>query len=159
MACEEGDTATVKSGGGAAATVIDAVAECVVVEVPVTVNVVAGAVVEVVTVSVELPPAMTVAGENEPAAPAGRFETESEIDCVLPFKAAVAIVYVALLPATTDWLAGDTPSEKSGEPATPHPGNLKDAMRVLQLNVPFAGMYSVANQKVQSSTGSIDSDA
>ena len=38
------------------------------------------------------------------------------------------------------------------------PGNLKDAMRVLQLNVPFAGMYSVANQKVQSSTGSIDID-
>src|SRR6266850_1439881 len=117
MAWERGETAMLKSGGGAAATVIDAVAECVVVEVPVTVKVVGGAVAEVLTVNVELPPAVTLAGENEPVAPAGRPETESEIDCVLPFKAAVATVYVALLPATTDWLAGDTPSEKSGEPA------------------------------------------
>ena len=73
-------------------TVIDAVAECVVVDVPVTVKVVAGAVAVVLTVSVELPPATTVAGENEPEAPAGRPETESEIVCVLPFNAAVVTV-------------------------------------------------------------------
>ena len=72
--------------------VIDAVAECVVVDVPVTVKVVAGAVADVVTVRVELPPAMTVAGANEPVAPAGRPETESAIDCVLPFTAVVATV-------------------------------------------------------------------
>ncbi len=39
------------------------------------------------------------------------------------------------------------------------PENLNDAMRVLQLNVPFAFRYSVVNQNVQSSTGSIDIDA
>jgi len=48
--------------------------------------------------------------------------------------------------------------EKLLPAATPHPGNLKDAMRVRQLNVPFAGMYSVANQNVQSSAGSMDMD-
>src|SRR6185436_6599552 len=89
-------------------------AECVVVDVPVTVKVVAGAAAEVVTVSVELPPAVTVVGENVPVAPAGRPETESEIDCVLPFTAVVATVYAALLPTTTDWLAGDTATVKSG---------------------------------------------
>ncbi len=34
------------------------------------------------------------------------------------------------------------------------PGNLKDAMRVLQLKVPLLFKYSVVYQKVQSSTGS-----
>ena len=34
------------------------------------------------------------------------------------------------------------------------PGNLNDAIRVLQLNVPLAFKYSVVYQKVQSSTGS-----
>ena len=92
IAWEAGETATLKSGGRAAVTVIDAVAECVVVDVPVTVKVVVDAVAEVVTVSVELPPALTVVGENVPVAPAGRPETESEIDCVLPFTAVVVTV-------------------------------------------------------------------
>src|SRR4051794_380334 len=109
--------ATVKSGGGVAATVIEAVAECVVVDEPVTVNVVCGAVAEAVTVSVELPPATTVAGENEALVPAGRPETDSAIDCVLPFNAPVATVYVVLLPTTMDRLAGETAREKSGDPA------------------------------------------
>jgi hypothetical protein len=108
---------TLKSGGGVAVTVIDAVAECVVVDEPVTVNVVDGAVAEAVTVSVELPPATTVVGANEAVAPAGRPETDSAIDCVLPFNAPVATVYVVLLPVTMDRLAGETASEKSGAPA------------------------------------------
>jgi len=33
-------------------------------------------------------------------------------------------------------------------------GNLNEPMRVLQLNAPFDGMYSVVNQNVQSSPGS-----
>jgi len=78
---------------------------------------------------------------------------------VLPFSADVETVYVALVPATTDWLAGDTAIVKSGEAVPPQFGNLKDAMRVLQLNVPFAGMYSLASQKVQSSAGSMDIEA
>ena len=59
---------------------------------------------------------VTVAGENVPAAPAGRPETESEMDCVLPFTAVVATVYAALVPATTDRLVGDTAIVKSGDP-------------------------------------------
>ena len=35
------------------------------------------------------------------------------------------------------------------------PVNLKDAIRVLQLKVPFACKYSVVYQKVQSSLGSM----
>jgi hypothetical protein len=40
--------------------------------------------------------------------------------------------------------------------SSPHwqPGNLNDAMRVLQLKLPLAFKYSVVYQKVQSSTGS-----
>jgi hypothetical protein len=87
-----GAMATVKSGTGAEVIVIDALAVCVVDEVPVTVNEVAGATALVVTVSVELPPALTVVGENVPDAPAGKPETESAIDWVLPFTAAVVTV-------------------------------------------------------------------
>jgi len=43
--------------------------------------------------------------------------------------------------------------KKSGD-VLPQFANLKDAMRVLQLNEPLAGRYSVVYQKVQSSTGS-----
>ena len=38
-------------------------------------------------------------------------------------------------------------------------GNLNDAMRVLQLNVPFAFRYSVVKKNVQSSSGSSVIDA
>ena len=55
-----------------------------------------------------------------------------------------------------DWLPGVAAMLKSGVGGAPHPGNLKDAMRVLQLKEPFEGMYSLAYQKVQSSTGSTD---
>ena len=41
-----------------------------------------------------------------------------------------------------------------GEP--PHPGNLNEPMRVFQGAVPVLGIYSVVNQKVQSSTGSTE---
>ena len=45
--------------------------------------------------------------------------------------------------------------EKSGCGAVePHEGNLKFAMRVLQLNAPSLFKYSVVYQNVQSSTGS-----
>ena len=56
----------------------------------------------------------------------------------------------------TDWLLGEAEMVKSGVGGAPHPGNLKDAMRVFQLKDPLAGMYSLAYQKVQSSTGSTD---
>ena len=58
---------------------------------PVTVKVVVAgvAVAATATVSVELPPAVTVAGEKDPVTPAGSPETLSAIDCVLPFSAVV----------------------------------------------------------------------
>src|SRR5258705_177745 len=149
MVCEAGETAMLKSGGGAAVTVSDAVAECVVVDVPVTVKVVAVAVAGVVTGSVP----------SEAVAPAGTPWTLRVTDSAVPLTTAVLIVTFPPAPCPNDRLLGVAAIEKSLPTAAPQPGNLKDAMRVLQLNVPFAGMYSVASQKVQSSTGSMDNDA
>ena len=95
----------------------DALAECCVApDVPVTVKAVAGAAADVVTVSVELPPATTLAGENDPDAPAGRPDTESEIVCVLPFTAASRPCKWRCCRRRQDWLAGVTAIEKSGAP-------------------------------------------
>ena len=47
---------------------------------------------------------------------------------------------------------GLAPMEKSF--VTPHPGSLNVPIRVLQLNEPFAGMYSFAYQNVHPSAGS-----
>ena len=55
----------------------------------------------------------------------------------------------------TDWLDGEAEIEKSlVGGGVPQFGNLKVAMRVFQLKVPLAGMYSFAYQNVQPSTGS-----
>ena len=82
-------------------TVTDAFVECCAVpDAPVTVKVVVDAVaVDATTkVSVELPPAVTLAGEKVPLMPAGSPETLSAIDCVLPFSDVVDTVYVPLAP-------------------------------------------------------------
>jgi hypothetical protein len=71
------------SVGGPVVTVIDADAVCTVApDVPVTENVVvpAAAVVAAAIVSVEVEPAVTVAGENEPVTPLGSPETLRAID-------------------------------------------------------------------------------
>jgi hypothetical protein len=95
---------------------------------------------------------------NDAVAPIGTPLTLSVTDSPAPLTTAVLIVTFA-----GSWangrLLGVALIEKSFPAAPPHPGNLKDAMRVLQLNVPFAGMYSLASQKVQSSAGSMDNDA
>ena|SRR6185312_6211342 len=104
------------SVAGPVVTVIDADAECdVEPDVPVAENVVVPAVAVVVAemVSVELPPAVTVAGENDPVTPLGSPETLSAIDCVLPLTAVVLTVYDVELPAATDADAGDTATVKS----------------------------------------------
>ena len=95
---------------------------------------------------------------NEAVAPAGTPLTLRVTDSAAPLTTAVLIVTFPPAPWPNDRLLGVAVMEKSLPTAVPHAGNVKDAMRVLQLNVPFAGMYSVANQKVQSSTGSIDID-
>lgn len=85
----------------AVVTVTEPFAECCTApDVPVTVKVVVDAVAVDATarVSVELPPAVTVAGEKVPVTPLGRPETLSAIDCALPFSGAVDTVNVALAP-------------------------------------------------------------
>jgi hypothetical protein len=98
-------------------TVTEADAECAMApDVPVTVNAVVPAVAvdAADTVNVDVPPAVTVAGENEPVTPDGSPETLSVIDCVLPFTAVVVTVYGVELPAATDADAGETATVKSG---------------------------------------------
>ena len=51
-------------------------------------------------------------------------------------------------------LEGDALIEKSSVGVGPQLGNRKLPIRVLQLNAPFEGMYSLVYQKVQSSLGS-----
>jgi hypothetical protein len=55
----------------------------------------------------------------------------------------------------------DAPSpmgEGAGGNVYAQPGNLKETICVLQLKLPVEAIYSVVNQKVQSSTGSITSE-
>ena len=106
-------------------------------------------------VSVAALPAVTVAGDTDAVAPAGAPVTPSVTDWAAPLVTAVLIVLVAELPCATVSDAGFAAIEKSLATAVPQPGSLKEAIRVFQLNVPFAGMYSFAYQNVQSSTGSI----
>src|SRR3954468_13068669 len=107
---------------------------------------------------VELPPAVTEVGLKDADAPAGTPVTLRLTDSAEPLRTAVLIVTGALPPWANDTLVGFALIEKLLPTAPPHPGNLKEPIRVLQLNVPFAGMYSVANQNVQSSAGSTDID-
>ena len=69
-----------------------------------------------------------------------------------PFCELTAIVLLPLPPCATVTLAGEDESAKSG--VAPQLFILKLTTRVCQLKLPFAGMYSVVNQNVQSSAGS-----
>ena len=64
----------------------------------VSVNVPAGVDVDVVTVSVEPPPARTAAGEKVPLAPAGRPASENVTVCALPDVTSVLTLYVVPSP-------------------------------------------------------------
>ena len=107
-----------------------------------------------VSVSVELLPVVTEVGLNDAVAPAGRPLAERVTDCELPVVNAVEMVLVPDPPGATEMLVGLAEIEKSF--VVPQPGNLKEPIRVLQLNAPFEGMYSVVYQKVHSSAGSTD---
>jgi hypothetical protein len=61
---------------------------------------------------------------------------------------------VPLPPVVKLMLLGLAANEKSGVGGAPQPGNLKEPMRVFQLNEPLTRRYSLVYQKVQSSTGS-----
>lgn len=84
--------------------------------------------------------------------PAGRPEADRLTLPVNPPDGLTVTVLLPLPPWVTETLVGEAESEKSG--AAPQFGNLKLAMCVFQLNEPVVFMYSVVNQKVQSSTGS-----
>ena len=107
------------------------------------------------SVRVELPPAVTEVGLNEAVAPEGRPLAESATLCALPLVTAVEIVEVPEAPWLTVTVVGLALMEKSLVVVPPpQPANLKEPMRVCQLNSPMAERYSVVYQKVQSSLGS-----
>jgi hypothetical protein len=110
-----------------------------------------------VSVDVTLPFAggVTGFGENAAVTPLGNPDALRVVAELNPLKLVTVIVLVAFEPCVTLTELGEAPTEKSGVPVVPHPGNLKFAMRVFQLKLPVVTMYSSVNQKVQSSTGSI----
>ena len=79
------------------------------------------------------------AGENDAVAPAG---TPLMLSATAPANAPLGVTVMVLVPEPPDArvsAVGDADSEKS---SPPHGDSLNDAIRVRQLNVPFAGMYS-----------------
>ena len=72
----------------------------------------------------------------------------------MPDVIAVEMVLVPEAPCAMLKLDGLAEMEKSSVTVLPQPGNLKDPTRVLQLNSPVTGMYSLVYQNVQSSLGS-----
>ena len=149
-----------KSGVAVGFTVNEIVVVWVVVpEVPVivTVAVPVVAVAEAVRVSreVTLPFAggVTGLGENTAVTPLGRPVAVSEVAELKPFRLVTVIVLVPFPPCVTVTEEGAAATVKSGV-ELPQVGNLKFAIRVFQLKVPFAFMYSWVYQNVQSSTGS-----
>ena len=99
-------------GGGVAFTVSPTLAICVKLPlVPVMVNVESptGVVQLVVTVSVEVPDPVTVAGEKLYVAPLGSPLALSVTTPLNPFNAPIVAVYVAAFPTTTVSELGDVP--------------------------------------------------
>src|ERR1700730_17782659 len=93
--CVEGETAMEKSGTTTVATTKLTVVECArapLVPVMVSVDVPASVLVEVVTVIVEVPLVVTVAGENLALAPAGKTVALSVTVPVKPFNAPMVTV-------------------------------------------------------------------
>lgn len=86
--------------------------------------------------------------------PDGRPDAKKLTVPLNPFNGFTVMVLVTMLPCVSVTLAGDAESEKSGVAGLTQLGNLKLEIRVFQLKIPVFLMYSVVNQKVQSSTGS-----
>src|SRR5438034_227972 len=143
------------SDGGAAVTVKLTKVLCVaLVAVPVTVRAyVPAAAVPAPTVSVELPPAVTATGLSVAVAPDGPAVTVRVTVSAVPLVPAVEMVERAVPFCVAETELGLALTEKSF--VTPHRGSLNVPIRVLQLNEPFAGMYSLAYQNVHPSAGSM----
>jgi len=127
---------------------------------PVTVTLVVpvAAVAEAVRVKVELTllllGGVTGVVEKPAVTPLGKPVALSVVAELKPFRLVTVMVLVPFPPCVTVTDEGDAPMVKSGVTVPPQPGNLKFAIRVFQLKLPVVFMYSVVNQKVQSSTGS-----
>ena len=108
-----------------------------------------------VRVDVALPFAGGVTGlvENAAVTPLGKPEALSVVAELKLFRLVTVMVLVPLVPWAMVSEEGEAPMVKSGV-VLPQVGNLKFAMRVFQLKVPFVFMYSCVYQNVQSSTGS-----
>ena len=126
----------------------------------VSVKVPAGVVGVVATVSVEgaVPFAGGVTGLGliEHVVLAGHpLDTERPTALLKPFKDVTVIVELPIVPRVMFSDVGLADTEKSGAGGPPHELNLKDAMRVVQLNELLLVLkYWFAYQNVQSSLGS-----
>ena len=133
---EAGFADNAKSGGPVtvSVTVVVCVSDPLV---PVTVNeYVPDVAVPALIVSVEVDVVLT--GENEALAPTG---TPLMLRFTRPANAPVGVTVIVVVrpaPCARVNADGDADSEKS---SPPQGDSLNDAMRVRQLNVPFAGMY------------------
>lgn len=155
---EDGEALMVKFGGFDEVTVSETVVVCVIPPpTPVTVMVYVPGVTLAATAMVitELPVPGAGIGLTlkVTVTPLGWPEADNVIALLKPFNAVVLMVEVPLFPCSTVTDDGDALIEKSGV-VTPQFGNLKFAMRVLQLKEPVVTMYSCVYQNVQSSTGS-----
>src|SRR5438552_1264608 len=106
---------------------------------------------------VDDPPAVIDPGLNDAVAFAVRPLTVKETGCAEPEVTVVVIVDVPDAFGERARLVGLAAIEKSFVVVDVlQLGSLNDPICVLQLNVPLAGRYSLAYQKVQPSVGSID---
>ena len=101
-------------------------------------------------------PLLKFAGVNVPTAVAGRPLTEKLPEPAYPFSGVTVAANEVDWPTVIVRLEGVAPREKlgAGSVSPLHDVNLNEAIRVLQLKLPFSCRYSLVNQKVQSSTGS-----
>jgi hypothetical protein len=106
------------------------------------------------TVIVDEPPLETEAGLKLALVPDGTPLALRLTLCEPPLVTAVEMVDVPLPACPTVRDAGLAEIEKSDGPVL-QPVNLNVPIRVCQLNVPFAAMYSSVYQNVQSSAGSM----
>ena len=110
-------------GGGCAFTTKLTIVVCItlpLVPVIVKVDVPVGVFPVVVTVNVEFPVPVTVAGEKPAVAPAGKPLAPSVTTPANPFRAPILVEYVVDLPVKTDFELGEVEMEKSGEPSKPY---------------------------------------
>jgi hypothetical protein len=123
-------------------------------EVPVMVTVDVPVVAAALAVRVKVLVVVVVLGENAAVTPVGKPDAVNLTLPVNPPDGTTVTVLVPLLPCATVSALGDALRLKPGVPPE-QPGKTKLPIAVLQLKPPFAFSYSSANQKVQSSVGSM----